>query len=133
MCGIVGLLIKQPRLRHSLGELVTPMLVCMGERGADSAGLAVFSEPSARRRFSLYVPDAHFDWEAFAEHLTRDTKTQNQIASKENHAVLTSSIEPATLKTWLAEAYPVLHVLSAGHSIDVYKDTGHPRELERRY
>src|SRR4029079_5229798 len=60
MCGIVGLLIKKPSLRSSLGELVTPMLTCMGERGSDSAGLAVFSDHPADslRRFSLYSPAA---------------------------------------------------------------------------
>ena len=44
MCGIVGLLIKNPSLRSSLGELMVPMLIGMSQRGSDSAGLAVFTE-----------------------------------------------------------------------------------------
>jgi glutamate synthase domain-containing protein 1 len=43
MCGIVGLLARTPEFRRRLGELLTPMLVCMGDRGPDSAGLAVFA------------------------------------------------------------------------------------------
>jgi methylamine---glutamate N-methyltransferase subunit A len=45
MCGIVGLLVKKPELRRRLGELMVPMLIGMTERGPDSAGLAVFTEP----------------------------------------------------------------------------------------
>ena len=57
MCGIVGLLAKGDRLRGHLGKLVTPMLECMGTRGPDSAGLALFHEPldASRRRFALYA------------------------------------------------------------------------------
>src|SRR5438093_11939875 len=71
MCGIVGLLIKKGELRASLGEMVSPMLVCMGERGADSAGLAVFGEPLAPglRRFSLYAPQAGCLWPGLQERL----------------------------------------------------------------
>ena len=39
MCGIVGLLLKEPFLRDQLGELMTPMLIGMTSRGPDSAGL----------------------------------------------------------------------------------------------
>ena len=45
MCGIIGLLIKKPALRSELGRWMTPMLIGMTERGPDSAGLAVFSDP----------------------------------------------------------------------------------------
>ena len=45
MCGIVGLLAKKPALREKLGELMVPMLIGMTERGPDSAGLAVFTNP----------------------------------------------------------------------------------------
>lgn len=53
MCGIVGLLLKNPELRPRLGELMVPMLVGMTERGPDSAGLAVFTEPAADSMYKL--------------------------------------------------------------------------------
>ena len=68
MCGIVGLLVKNPELRAQLGELMVPMLIGMTERGPDSAGLAVFTEPVAdgSRKLSLYCAEhADFDWKAF--------------------------------------------------------------------
>jgi methylamine---glutamate N-methyltransferase subunit A len=56
MCGIVGLLLKDKRLRPRLGELMVPMLIGMSDRGPDSAGLAVFTDvPSeAGRKMSVY-------------------------------------------------------------------------------
>ncbi len=59
MCGIVGLLLKNPALRPRLGELMVPMMIGMTERGPDSAGLAVFTEPVAasKHKLSLYAGD----------------------------------------------------------------------------
>ena len=59
MCGIVGLLLKRDDLHGRLGELVTPMIDCMGTRGPDSAGLAVFHE--------LQVPVAEFSMPQFLQ------------------------------------------------------------------
>ena len=74
MCGIVGILVKRPALRESLGEWLTPMLVCMGDRGPDSAGLAVFSQPAADglRRYSLYSGTEVMDWIGCSETIERD-------------------------------------------------------------
>ena len=39
----------------------------------------------------------------------------------------------ADLKTWLSTHAPQVHILSAGNSIEVYKDEGTPAELTERY
>src|SRR6185436_19738163 len=116
MCGIVGLLVKKPSLRASLGEMVAPMLTCMGDRGADSAGLAVFSDPvpANLRRYSLYAPQPDFRWPELKDRLQRETHASGEIDAKENHASLTSSIDAVSLKFWLGTSYPELHLLSAG-------------------
>ena len=64
MCGIVGLLVKNPALRNQLGALMVPMLVGMTERGPDSAGLAVYTEPVSERhhKLSLYSGENMVDW-----------------------------------------------------------------------
>ncbi len=46
MCGIVGLHLRNPELNPRLGELLTGMLCEMGERGSDSAGVAVYGDPT---------------------------------------------------------------------------------------
>jgi len=59
MCGIVGLMIRNPALQSQLGEWAQPMLIGMTERGPDSAGIAVFTAPLADglRKLSLQAPD----------------------------------------------------------------------------
>ena len=64
MCGIVGSAGQEPGLRDQLGALMVPMLVGMTERGPDSAGLAVYTEPVSGRqhKLSLYSGGHAIDW-----------------------------------------------------------------------
>ena len=62
MCGIVGLLLKNPALRDQLGALMTPMLVGMTSRGPDSAGVAIFSEPATTNKLSLFWGEGVAAW-----------------------------------------------------------------------
>ena len=60
MCGIVGLHLRSPDLHPHLGELLTGMLCEMQDRGADSAGVAVYGDPrwSPRGHVAVsFVPD----------------------------------------------------------------------------
>src|SRR6185369_10905435 len=90
MCGIVGFLAKDPALRSSLGELLIPMLTCMGDRGPDSAGLAVFTPPlpESVRRFSLFSGEAGFDWRAFERRLHDDLCPTARLQAVANHGVV---------------------------------------------
>lgn len=135
MCGIVGLLVKDPKQRERLGEWMVPMLVGMTERGPDSAGMAVFGKPVAGRlrKLSLYAGNAGFDWTAFEKALHKALQGEVSLAVKANHAILQTGIDPAAVRQWLAAGYPEVHVLSVGRSIDLYKDTGLPAEVAERY
>lgn len=139
MCGIVGLLVKNPALRPRLGELMVPMLIGMTERGPDSAGLAVFTEPLAEseRKISLYSglteEGADFNWLGLAHELKAHLGVEARIAVQGNHAILTVAIAPEPAKRWIKERYPRLHLLSTGRAIDLYKDIGTPAEVASRY
>ncbi|MFX1675908.1 amidophosphoribosyltransferase [Paraburkholderia sp. A2WS-5] len=139
MCGIVGLLIKQPSLRERLGELMVPMLLGMTERGPDSAGLAVFTEPvdEDTRKISLYSglteEAADFNWQGLVHEMNAHLGAGASVQAKGNHAVLSVSTAPETAKRWIAEQHPKLHILSTGRAIDLYKDIGTPKEVSDRY
>ncbi len=141
MCGIVGFLAKTRELQQSLGRHVTPMLDCMGTRGPDSAGLAVFTAPldTARRRFSVFSYDRSFDWQifqnAFGTHIVANgvPTADFEFSAVANHGAVVSSIDPGCFKKWLSGEYPQLHLLSVGHAIDLYKDEGHPHEIGERF
>lgn len=135
MCGIVGLLIKNPRLRPQLGQLMLPMLIGMTERGPDSAGLAVYTAPVAAnaRKFSLYAFEEDFNWQKLGHDFQQHLGSQVSVRPQANHAILTTHLEPATIKVWLKEHYPRLHLLSVGQLMDIYKDVGTPAQVAQRY
>lgn len=135
MCGIVGLLLKNTALKPRLGELMVPMLVAMTERGPDSAGLAVFTDPVPRdlRKLSLYAGTDEVDWLAVETTLCEAFDGLHTLDPVGNHAVLTSATAPDRLKDWLKTQWPKLHVLSVGRAMDLYKDTGLPADIAARY
>ncbi len=135
MCGIVGLLVKKPELRESLGRLMVPMMVEMAARGPESAGLAVFTGPigAERRKFSLYAPSWSYDWSAFEAEFIRHFGTDASIEVCGNHAVLECDESVAQVKPWIATTFPQLHMLAAGRAMDIYKDIGHPAAVADRY
>ena len=139
MCGIVGLLVKKPALKQQLGQLMVPMLIGMTERGPDSAGLAVFAEPlkGSARKLSLYSglteAGADFDWHGLTHGLQEHLGVASKIDIKHNHAVLSFEVAPDIVKKWLREHYPLLHILSTGQTIDLYKDIGTPSMVADRY
>ncbi len=135
MCGIVGLMAKTPALRDRLGELLVPMLDCMGDRGPDSAGLAVFTPPvpADERRYSLFSSIGEIDWATFGHRLNESLCPTARLHAVGNRAVVEMEIEPPTFIAWWAEFYPYLHLLSVGRAIDIVKDEGHPRDIARRY
>lgn len=135
MCGIVGLLVKRESLREELGRLATPMLNCMSTRGPDSAGLAVFREPldESQRRFALHSSEPAFDWQAFHESFLRDTASDGQIETIDNHATEISSLATADFRRWLVQAFPEVHLISVGRAIEMFKDEGLPADIAKRY
>jgi methylamine---glutamate N-methyltransferase subunit A len=135
MCGIVGLLIKDPKQRNRLGEWMVPMLIGMTERGPDSSGMAVFGKPVAdkRRKLSLYAGTPGFDWKAFEKAARKALDAKLTLSVKVNHAILETAISPDKVREWAETSYPALHILSVGRSIDLYKDTGLPSEVAERY
>jgi glutamate synthase domain-containing protein 1 len=134
MCGIIGLLIKKTENRASLGEWLAPMMVCMNERGPDSAGLAVFSNsPTRQHQFSLFSTHPQIDFADLAARFTRETGIPSDVEILDHRAVLTGVCDRATFSAWLAEAYPSVRVLAAGHSIRMFKDVGAPKALVERY
>jgi amidophosphoribosyltransferase len=135
MCGIVGLLVKNPALRNQLGALMVPMLVGMTERGPDSAGLAVYTTPVSdiQHKLSLYSGEAAVDWSELLVRIAAQFGRSHEIEGHGNHAVLVSTADPDQLSAWLAHDAPAVAVLSVGRSIDLYKDVGAPADIAERY
>lgn len=130
MCGIVGFAAKRSENRRRLGELVTPMLTCMGDRGSDSAGLAIFSSNPEQSlySYSLFSDEKNIDWDDLATHFDG-----SQIDSVGRCATLSTVASPEQVKTRLARRPEYIQLFGYGRSMKVYKDAGHPSELIATY
>lgn len=135
MCGIVGLLVKKPEMQAALGQWMLPMLIGMTERGPDSAGLAVFGAPVADGAIKINLYSlAEQDWDAVKTALAAAHPAASaQWHIQSNHAVLTTTLPSTTVKSWINQHFPQVHVLSAGQLMDVYKDVGSPAQVAERY
>jgi amidophosphoribosyltransferase len=135
MCGIVGLLIKNLKMRDQLGALMVPMLTGMTERGPDSAGMAVYTAPlpDLQHKFSLYGGGGAKDWPPLLERLEAAFAEPVQMEIHDNQAVLTTAANPDAVLAWLHGEAASVTVLSVGRCIDLYKDVGAPGEIARRY
>jgi glutamate synthase domain-containing protein 1 len=135
MCGIVGLLLKNPTQRETLGNLLLPMFNCMAERGPDSAGLAIFNEPLKENvwRYAVLAPAHDTDWPAIAAAFKQEMGGTCDIKAVSNHGTFVTSVRPDKFREWIKRSRSSLHLLSAGHSMEIFKDMGNPAEIAKRF
>ena len=135
MCGIVGLFAKTAELEESLGAHLAAMLGQMGDRGPDSAGVAVYRDPApaGASKLTLFSSDPLQDWDALAAELGHAFGGSPQASVRSSHAVVVVDAEAADAEAWMRETHPGLRVMSAGQAIEIYKETGRPEEFVRRF
>jgi glutamate synthase domain-containing protein 1 len=119
MCGIVGLYCKSPELEPRLGEYLAAMLGQMNDRGPDSAGVAVYRDPAPDgwTKLTLYSADTAFDWDAVGGEVTD---------ARARHAVVLVEEDAAEAEASVRSRFPELRVMSAGRTIEIYKEVGLP-------
>ena len=135
MCGIVGLFLKDKSLEPKLGDMLTDMLITMTDRGPDSAGIAIYgADSSGRAKLTVQsdAPEEAFDGldGALAEALSGDVS----IRVIDTHAVLELPAgKEEEARAALAELRPGLRVMSAGDTIEIYKEVGLPEKVAERF
>ena len=135
MCGIVGLFAKSAEIEDSLGVHLAAMLGQMGDRGPDSAGVAIYREPApaGASKLTLFSADPLQDWDALAAELGHAFGGSPQASVRSSHAVVVVDAEAADAEAWVRETHPELRVMSAGQAIEIYKETGRPEAFVARF
>ena len=135
MCGIVGLFIKDPSLRSSLGTLLTEMLVTMSERGPDSSGVAIYSNGNDKfKKITLRSNFPESDFEALVNRINQKLDTSVKLDLNDTHAVLSvPSGDMQNVLILLKTIAPSFSIMSLGNSIEIYKETGLPAEVANRF
>jgi len=135
MCGIVGLFSKSPEIEDALGSHLAAMLEQMSDRGPDSAGVAVYRDPapSGSSKLTLFSPDPLQDWDALAAELGQVFGCSPEPKVRSSHAVLVVEADAPEAEAWIRRVHPELRVVSAGRTIEIYKEVGRPEEFVRQF
>jgi glutamate synthase domain-containing protein 1 len=130
MCGIAGLFSKSLDVSGQLGGHLGAMLLQLSDRGPDSAGLAVYRDPapSGSSKVSLFSPNRGQDWAAVRDALA-DEFGAGEPEVLASHAVIVVEADAEVAQAWLRERFPQLRVMSAGQTIEIYKEAGPPRDF----
>jgi len=133
VCGIVGLFLKSVALEPQLGRLTAQMLHEMGDRGPDSAGFAVYTEPRPGIvKICAVASGGVVDWPQVATGLGQAIGCKVEVRTVEDHAILTISGDGDTARAWLIDNVPAAIVLSHGQSIEIFKGVGDPDDIACR-
>lgn len=122
MCGIMGLHLRTPELYPRLGELLAAMLGEMSDRGADSAGVAVYGDP---------------EWSPYGQGCVSVTDVPEKpdlgpdvdVVQVDSTYLLSADMEPEELLDLVRAAYPTALISGFGPDLAVLKGVGHPRSL----
>ena len=135
MCGIVGLYAKSAATSAQLGRHAGRMLIEMGDRGPDSAGLAVYRDPLAAgsTKLSLHARDGAVDWEALATRLGAEVPVLSHRAIGPEHALIAVEADHEVAQQAVGVALPEVEVAAAGSSIEIIKEAIRPAEFVERF
>ncbi|WP_301122814.1 glutamine amidotransferase [Mycolicibacterium fortuitum] len=122
MCGIVGLHLRTPKLYPRLGELLAAMLGEMSDRGADSAGIAVYGDP---------------EWSPYGQGCVSVTDVADKpdlgpdvdVVQVDSTYLLSADMESEELLGLVRVAYPTALISGFGPDLAVLKGVGHPHAL----
>ncbi|MBB4276167.1 class II glutamine amidotransferase [Rhizobium mongolense] len=134
MCGIVGLFLKDRSLEPQLGQLLSEMLITMTDRGPDSAGIAIYgsaAEGKAKVTIQSAKPEADF---AGLENDLAEAGIPAKVSTKSTHAVIAIAADKlAAIRPLLAALRPDVRVMGSGDSVEIYKETGLPKDVVARF
>jgi methylamine---glutamate N-methyltransferase subunit A len=134
MCGIAGLFSKSSDVSESLGRHLGDMLLQLGDRGPDSAGVAIYRNPApaGSSKVTLHSPAPGYEWTGVWDSLA-EAFGAGEAEVRASHAVITVDTDAGSAVAWLRERYPELRVMSAGEAIEIYKEAGHPADFLERF
>src|SRR5258708_2164419 len=137
MCAILGFLDKTGDTTASIGRILLRMLLAVGCRGPDSAGVAVFGGGSGG--LVLQVKLGEQGDPTLAAALTQRLATltevrEHSVTEAYLRLVLDDQADPARVVEAVESYTPdQVEVVSMGHRLEILKQVGSPQELEATY
>jgi glutamate synthase domain-containing protein 1 len=111
------------------------MLGQLSDRGPDSAGVAIYRDPApaGMSKISLFSADPQQDWDPVTAGLTAAFGGEPRPEVRASHVVYVVDTDAEAVQAWLRERHPELRVMSAGQTIEIYKEAGRPSDFVERF
>ena len=137
MCGIVGFMNKSGDLSQPVGSTLLGMLRALGCRGPDSAGVALFGEPTDGWVLQVKLPD-HGDATTAAAAVQAaasraGTVRDARVTDAYLRLVFQDGMDATRLQTAVESAVDGVEVISLGKRLEILKQVGSPDALEATY
>lgn len=140
MCGIVGYLDRTGAVDAPVGSVLLRMLSALGDRGPDSAGVALFRKPGAGLVLRIKLGESG-DLSARADEvLARIDRTGVRVDAAEVAGPYLRVTVPADapLEALMASiedagGHAAVEIISLGCSLEIVKQVGSPAALEASY
>jgi methylamine---glutamate N-methyltransferase subunit A len=131
MCGIVGLHLRDPALYPRLGELLTEMLGKLADRGPDSAGMAIYGDPtwSPAGHSTVTVLDSPVPATELATALTGQLGVPVTGIDKAPTIVVHAPVDYESLTKATQVVAPAARLIGFGSELTVLKGVGNPATL----
>ena len=134
MCGIVGLFSKSLTVSDQLGDYMGRMLMELSDRGPDSAGVALYRDPApaGATKVSLHSADPAYQWGLLHAEL-ESSFGSSEPDVRASHAIFIVETDAQAIQEWMRARHPDLRVMSAGSSLEIYKEAGLPTDFVARF
>ena len=131
MCGIVGIYLKNEKLKKSLGSLLAEMLINMGSRGPDSAGFAIYNDEKGEKlKYSICINDT--DYENFKKELNKYLDDA-EIEKNSDHVILKTIKKASDVLKILKDNFKNTSLVGYGKSIEIFKQVGSPNDVVKKF
>jgi amidophosphoribosyltransferase len=115
--------------------MFAPMLECMGSRGPDSAGFAIYGNavPEGCTKVTARHESLTFDWRKLANDLSKRFDDEIDLSINANYAIFKVRGEAAVVRNAICELEPSVRIMGLGRSIIILKEVGTPKSIASRF
>lgn len=138
MCGIAGYFEKTGDGPCAVGKTLLSMLSALACRGPDSAGVALYGANGAEQLVVRVKLGGDEEYEKKADQIVKKIEARYRLQGVSTHSeylrlVLSPDSDPGELLKTIEVAGAGSEVVSMGHRLEVIKQVGSPRDLDRAY
>ena len=131
MCGIVGIYLKTKKYEKDLGKFLSGMLDGMATRGPDSAGFAIYTKQN-KNKFKYSICLNQLTDKEFKKKISKFLK-KITLKTFSDHVVLETDEKPKKVLEILDSKLKEVSLVGYGKSIDIFKQTGNPKDVVRKF